>query len=477
MTRLRRWKREGAVVQPGTFSQKVEISMSAGVRYVLSGDLEISPDVLSEILREDEVQPAIFAFNTNPSKGISLLCQAFRVSPTPKGIANILHVAPGLLSTRVGEFLAKRENQEILTAYFMQIDLHCPFVQALRIALSGSLHLPGEGEQIDRIVQTWAQCYVSCNPECGMDGDHAYILAFACVLLNSDLHNPIVKRRMTVDEFIENVRGAVPATAIPDEMLRGIYNEIKEKPFQFKSSDPDEFFALAAPRVKGELEKKSSSWASKWTSHFFVLTNSCVYYFKDSQQISADSPQGMIQLVGVRVSAVEDDRIEIEAIRGDLQYVKFKRRKPEMVKNVKSMQFRAASRRIRDKWLYRLKGSCVYSNFTGDAGTGQLSDVHASIADMATITTSDSLTSRLDVVGNPDSGSPGGRRVTIAPRSASPPSATRTTVDKPITRKRSGSTRLPKGRRPTPEAPQMALTPQRELRNSESCPDIVPLPN
>ena len=364
-----------------------------------STDLEILPDVLNEISREDELQPAIFQFNVRPSKGIPMLCQAFRVPVNPKSIANILHMTPGLMSTRVGEFLAKKENEEILAAYFQQVDLQYPFVEALRMALGGSLHLPGEGEDIDRIVQTWARCYVMRNPKCGMDGDQAYILAFACVLLNSDLHNPVVKRRMTVDEFIGNVRGAVPETAIPDAKLREIYAEIKEKPFQFKTENSDECFALSAPRVKGKLEKKSSRWSSKWTTHFFVLTNSCIYYFKDGQEISEESPQGMVQLVSVTVTPIERDRIEIAAIDGDLQYVKFKHRKPEIVKNVKSMQFRANSRKVRDKWLYRMITSCVYTSFTGDAGTGDdlnAADLRRGIPDM-TETTSDSVAMRLDL--------------------------------------------------------------------------------
>ena len=364
----------------------------------LPAQLEILPDVLNEISREDELQPAIFQFNVRPSKGIPLLCQAYRVPMNPKSIANILHMTPGLMSIRVGEFLAKKENEDILTAYFQQVDLQYPFVEALRMALGGSLHLPGESEDIDRIVQTWARCYVMRNPRCGMDGEQAYILAFACVLLNSDLHNPAVRRRMTVDEFISNVRGAVPATSISDHVLRDIYNQIKEKPFAFRTGDSDEFCALAAPRVKGKLEKKSSQWASKWTTHFFVLTNSCIYYFKDDQEVSEDSPQGMVQLVSVTVTPVERDRIEISAISGDLQYVKFKRKKPEIVRNVKSMQFRAKTRKMRDKWLYRMLTSCVYTNFTGDAGSPGLNplDMQRSIPEM-TETTSDSAASRIDL--------------------------------------------------------------------------------
>ena len=218
---------------------------------LLSG-INLSSDFLHEIAVEDNLQPAILEFNQKPAAGVPLLCEACGLPQTPDSIATIFHTVSGLLGDQIGSYLAKAENQETLRAYFYKLDLALPFLPALRKALCQSLHLPGEGELIDRIVQTWAQCYVSCNPECGMDGDHAYILAFACVLLNSDLHNPVVKRRMTVDEFIGNVRGAVPETAIPDAKLREIYAEIKEKPFQFKTENSDECFALSAPRVKGK---------------------------------------------------------------------------------------------------------------------------------------------------------------------------------------------------------------------------------
>ena len=40
--------------------------------------------------------------------------------------------------------------------------------------------------------------------------DTILILAFAIVMLNTDLHSPNVKRRMTEADFINNLRGTFP---------------------------------------------------------------------------------------------------------------------------------------------------------------------------------------------------------------------------------------------------------------------------
>jgi len=37
--------------------------------------------------------------------------------------------------------------------------------------------------------------------------DTAYVLAFSIILLNTDLHNSQIKRKMTKEEFIKNNKG------------------------------------------------------------------------------------------------------------------------------------------------------------------------------------------------------------------------------------------------------------------------------
>jgi hypothetical protein len=338
------------------------------MRAATNTEFGLSGELVREINREDELQPAVFQFNTNPRRGVTMLCEIFRVAETPKAVALIFHHCPGLLGSRIGEYLAKKENQEILSAYFLQLDLQFPFLQALRQALSSSLHLPGEGEQIDRVVQTWARCWVQQNPDCGMTGDQAYILAFASVLLNSDLHAPAVVKRMTPSQFIMNVRGAISEEELSDAFLTDIFNSLKADPFEFKREASEEFMALSSPRLRGVMAKKSKGWRSRWTLHFFVLAHSCLYYFKDCSEESGDNPLGMIQLVSLSVQPIGETRIEMKSSEGVLQYVKFRKRKPEIVKNIDTMYFEAQSTKIRDKWLYRIRTSCVFSNFTGDTG-------------------------------------------------------------------------------------------------------------
>ena len=341
---------------------------------LLSG-INLSSDFLHEIAVEDNLQPAILEFNQKPAAGVPLLCEACGLPQTPESIATIFHTVSGLLGDQIGSYLAKAENQETLRAYFYKLDLALPFLPALRKALCQSLHLPGEGELIDRIVQTWAQCYVEANPNCGMNADQCYILAFACVLLNSDLHNPACRRRMNVGQFINNVRGAIKAGDISDEVLTEIYASIKSEAFAFRKDDGSDFLALSAPRMKGELEKRSKRFGSVWKVHFFVLADSSLYYFRDRSKMSEDAPQGVIQLVGVDFNAIGDDKIEVRARKNTfLQYVKFRRRKrPEIVKGIRVMEFGAASREIRDKWLYRMRTSCVYQSFATETPAAEAS--------------------------------------------------------------------------------------------------------
>ena len=58
--------------------------------------------------------------------------------------------------------------------------------------------LPGEAQKIDRLVEKFAERYVSCNAESYFrSADVAYVLAYSVVMLNTDAHNPQVKTKMT----------------------------------------------------------------------------------------------------------------------------------------------------------------------------------------------------------------------------------------------------------------------------------------
>lgn len=69
-------------------------------------------------------------------------------------------------------------------------------VRPCRKFLAG-FRLPGEAQKIDRLMEKFAERYVSCNPESFKSADVAYVLAYSVIMLNTDAHNPMVKNKMS----------------------------------------------------------------------------------------------------------------------------------------------------------------------------------------------------------------------------------------------------------------------------------------
>jgi len=112
--------------------------------------------------------------------------------------------------------------------------------------------------------------------------DTAYILSYSIIMLNVDQHNPKIKTRMTVDDFIRNNRGINDGTDLPESFLRGVFediskNELKvdEDPnsilrylsflpddyyFHFDNQGPPRINPLLIPTQNPKKRRKSTKW-------------------------------------------------------------------------------------------------------------------------------------------------------------------------------------------------------------------------
>ena len=70
-----------------------------------------------------------------------------------------------------------------------------------------TFRLPGEAQKIDRVMNEFAQKYCGDNPKIFSTTDTAYILAYSLIMLNTDAHNPNVKKKMSLHDFLRNNRG------------------------------------------------------------------------------------------------------------------------------------------------------------------------------------------------------------------------------------------------------------------------------
>ncbi|GAB4861884.1 Brefeldin A-inhibited guanine nucleotide-exchange protein 2 [Ancistrocladus abbreviatus] len=186
-----------------------------------------------------ELQEGISLFNRKPKKGIEFLINANKVGNSPEEIATFLKNASGLNKTLIGDYLGEREelSLKVMHAYVDSFDFQgMELDEAIRVFLQG-FRLPGEAQKIDRIMEKFAERYCKCNPKAFSSADTAYVLAYSVIMLNTDAHNPMVKNKMSAEDFIRNNRGIDDGKDIPEEYMRSLYERITKNEIKMKEDD------------------------------------------------------------------------------------------------------------------------------------------------------------------------------------------------------------------------------------------------
>lgn len=134
---------------------------------------------------------------------------------------------PGISTLVLGDYLGDPRQEKILQAYISKLNLADLSLDAgLRLLLAG-FRLPGEAQKIDRIMEAFAKHWASHQNECKPDVAHT--VAFALVMLNTDLHNPAVQKKMSFIEFQRNLRGLDDGNDLPEEWIAEWYDNIKSQ--------------------------------------------------------------------------------------------------------------------------------------------------------------------------------------------------------------------------------------------------------
>uniref|UniRef100_A0A1J3H684 Brefeldin A-inhibited guanine nucleotide-exchange protein 2 n=2 Tax=Noccaea caerulescens TaxID=107243 RepID=A0A1J3H684_NOCCA len=186
-----------------------------------------------------ELQEGISLFNRKPTKGIEFLINAGKVGDSPEEIAAFLKDASGLNKTLIGDYLGEREelHLKVMHAYVDSFDFQdMEFDEAIRTFLEG-FRLPGEAQKIDRIMEKFAERYCKCNPKVFTSADTAYVLAYSVIMLNTDAHNPMVKNKMSAEDFIRNNRGIDDGKDLPSEYMKSLYERITKNEIKMKEDD------------------------------------------------------------------------------------------------------------------------------------------------------------------------------------------------------------------------------------------------
>uniref|UniRef100_A0A669BE52 PH and SEC7 domain-containing protein 1 n=1 Tax=Oreochromis niloticus TaxID=8128 RepID=A0A669BE52_ORENI len=104
--------------------------------------------------------------------------------------------------------------------------------QALRTFLR-QFALMGETQERERVLSHFSRRYLDCNPKVIPSEDAVHTLTCALMLLNTDLHGQNIGKRMSCTQFIGNLEGLNDGQDFPKELLKALYNSIKNQKLQW----------------------------------------------------------------------------------------------------------------------------------------------------------------------------------------------------------------------------------------------------
>ncbi|KAL1999456.1 hypothetical protein VTN02DRAFT_4491 [Thermoascus thermophilus] len=130
----------------------------------------------------------------------------------------------------IASILSKSDDEFLKTALRKYMRSFAFFGDPIDMAIRKLLmevELPKETQQIDRVLQGFADRYHECNPGIFESTDQAYFIAFSILILHTDVFNKNNKRKMQKQDYVRNTR----MEGISEDILECFYENISYTPF------------------------------------------------------------------------------------------------------------------------------------------------------------------------------------------------------------------------------------------------------
>lgn len=225
-------------------------------------------------------QEAVSLFNSEPKKGIKYAIENDLIKNDPQDIAKFLHTTEGLSKKEIGGYIGTSKNKEILDAFVKRFDFKgIDFLLALRSFLN-AFRLPPEGQQIDIVVQKFAEKYYSDNQDQNFNNaDACYVFTYSVIMLNTELHNPqfSYRERMSIPSFKKQNEGLNQTNDgtkanFSEEFQEQIYKQIKSDEIKLKGEEDQVMMSLLQESKEKDVKKKQMLF-DKEGDYIFTLTS------------------------------------------------------------------------------------------------------------------------------------------------------------------------------------------------------------
>ncbi|XP_066506994.1 PH and SEC7 domain-containing protein 3 isoform X3 [Hoplias malabaricus] len=136
--------------------------------------------------------------------------------------------------------------------------------QSLRSFLK-AFALMGETQERERVLIHFSNRYYKCNPTIIASQDGVHCLTCALMLLNTDLHGQNIGKKMTCQEFINNLDGLNAGQDFPRELLKVLYNSIKNEKLEW-AVDGDELKKSLSELADNKMDNANAKSISRISS-------------------------------------------------------------------------------------------------------------------------------------------------------------------------------------------------------------------
>ncbi|GMM30656.1 Arf family guanine nucleotide exchange factor [Martiniozyma asiatica (nom. inval.)] len=259
------------------------------VRTAKENNVHISDSAIHPLIQQHKKKfdfiECVQIWNDKPKDGL----KAFQEKGFLKNSEDPVHVASFLFNNsgrmnkkKLGELLGKKTSTDLLNHFVNMLDFkNLRPDEALRMLLN-YFRLPGEAQQIDRIVETFNRRYVECQEneeetegdeeKVVPDSDSLYVLSFSIIMLNTDLHNPNIKKPMSLEDYQRNLRGCYKGKDFPTWYTQKMYNSIKDKEIVMPEEHKGDkkWFESIWTTLVAEQESKNNN---KITKELFIFDN------------------------------------------------------------------------------------------------------------------------------------------------------------------------------------------------------------
>ncbi|KAJ8076839.1 hypothetical protein PM082_001262 [Marasmius tenuissimus] len=144
-----------------------------------------------------------------------------------------------LAKDKIAEWLGGtgRINKIALQHYMDQFDFNAQSLDSAFRGLCAKLHLKGETQQIDRLLEEFSRRYWDCNPS-GVYGSSniVHAVTYSLLLLNTDLHVAELATRMSRSQFVRNTLTAIQMQLQPSLFTQSTSSDVNDDSSSMKGS-------------------------------------------------------------------------------------------------------------------------------------------------------------------------------------------------------------------------------------------------